>query len=121
MIVRVIKREGDTSKPDNIETDTAFAIGDRFEMEYDWCTKMQCMNGYRPIWHKAVAEFVVEDIVCNMLINPSSIWVRLKSDDKVFQKRCGSGSFDVPEKQVLKRTSATKNIKTKERKKVIWN
>ena len=46
MTVKVLRRAGDTSKPATIEVETAFNIGDRFEMEYDWCTQKECMNGY---------------------------------------------------------------------------
>ena len=46
MTVKVLRRAGDTSKPATIEVETTFNIGDRFEMEYDWCTQKECMNGY---------------------------------------------------------------------------
>ena len=80
-------------------------------MEYDWCKRIHCMNGYKPEWYKGIAEFTVVDIVCNMLINPSSIWVRLHSDDELFKKRCGGGDFDAPEDKVLERIEIAK-IKT---------
>ena len=119
MKLKVIKAVGDTSKPDTVEADTSLKIGDSFEMEYDWCTKIPCINGYKPIWHKDIAEFTVVDIVCNMLINPSSVWVRLKSVDELFQKRCGAGCFDVPEDKVLERIREAENKKTEERKTAI--
>ena len=118
MTVKVLRRAGDISKPATIEMDTALNIGDRFEMEYDWCTQKECMNGYKAIWHKDIAEFRVVDIICNMLINPSSLWLRLDSDDETFQKRCGGGSFDAPEEQVLERIKIAEN-KRKERKEAV--
>lgn len=122
MNLKVIKAVGDTSKPDTVEADTSLKIGDSFEMEYDWCTKIPCINGYKPIWHKDIAEFTVVDIVCNMLINPSSVWVRLKSVDELFQKRCGAGCFDVPEDKVLERIrEAEKKNRRKENSNMILN
>lgn len=112
MKVKVWKHE-DAKKPDIIEVETAFNKGDKFEMEYDWCTKVECIVGHEKIWHKDIAEFEVVDIFCNMLINPSSVWLRLKSDDKLFQKRCG-GCFDVPEEQVLERMDKAKEKERKE-------
>ena len=44
------------------------------------------MNGYKPDWYKDIAEFIIVDIVCNMLVNPSSIWVRLHCEDETFKK-----------------------------------
>ena len=117
MNLKVIKAVGDTSKPDTVEADTSLKIGDSFEMEYDWCTKIPCINGYKPIWHKDIAEFTVVDIVCNMLINPSSVWVRLKSVDELFQKRCGAGCFDVPEDKVLERIREAENKKNRRKEK----
>ena len=105
-MMNVIKVAGDSSKPDTVEMDTAFKIGDKFEMEYDWCSKHKAMNGYINNWHKDTAEFEVVDIVCNMLINPHEIWVRLKSKDENFTKRCGSKEFDAPEYQILERKAA---------------
>ena len=66
------------------------------------------MNGYKPDWYKDIAEFTVVDIVCNMLYKPASVWVRLRSADELFNKRCGSGDFDVEESMVLKRIEAAK-------------
>ena len=76
MLINVIKVAGDSSKPNMVEMNTAFNIGDKIKMEYDWCRRVQCMNGYMPHWYKAVAEFEVVNIVCNMLINPPEVWVR---------------------------------------------
>ena len=75
-------------------------------MEYDWCKRIQCMNGYKPEWYKDVAEFTVVDMVCNMLVYPSEVWLLLGSEDEMFRKRCGSEEFDAPEKQVLERMAA---------------
>ena len=108
MLIKVLKRNGDTLSPDEIEMETALNIGDKFLMEYDWCKRIPCMNGYKPDWYKDVAEFTVVDIVCNMLINPSSVWVRLHSDDELFNKRCGMGDFDVEENKVLERIKDAK-------------
>ena len=108
MLIKVLKRNGDTSSPDKIEMETALHIGDKFLMEYDWCKRIPCMNGYKPDWYKDVAEFTVVDIVCNMLVNPSSVWVRLHSDDELFNKRCGIGDFDVEENKVLERIKDAK-------------
>lgn len=104
-MMNVIKVAGDSSKPDTVEMDTAFSIGDKFKMEYDWCSRYPAINGYIPIWHKDTAEFEVVDIVCNMLINPHEVWVRLRSCDETFIKRCGR-EFDAPEKQILERKAA---------------
>lgn len=104
--MKVLKGARDTWKPDEVEMDAAFSVGEKFKMEYDWCIRIPCMNGYRPEWHKGIAEFTVVDMVCNMLINPNEVWVRLSSDDETFQKRCGSEEFDAPEKQVLERMVA---------------
>lgn len=106
MLLKVLKGARDTGKPDMEEMETAFNIGDKFKMEYDWCDKIQCINGYRPNWHKDVAEFKVVDMVCNMLVYPSEVWLRLGSDDELFKKRCGSEEFDAPEKQVIERVRA---------------
>lgn len=77
MLIRVLKRNGDTSSPDEIEMETVLHIGDKFLMEYDWCKRIPCMNGYKADWYKDVAEFTVVDTVCNMLYKPASVWVRL--------------------------------------------
>lgn len=105
-MMNVIKVAGDSSKPDKVEMDTTLSIGDKFRMEYDWCNRYQGMNGSIPYWHIDTAEFEVVDIVCNMLINPHEVWVRLRSCDEDFTKRCGSKEFDAPEKQVLERMAA---------------
>lgn len=105
LLMNVIKVAGDSSKPNMVEIDTAFNIGDKFKMEYDWCSRHQALNGYIPKWHKDIAEFEVVDIVCNMLINPNEVWLRLKSKDENFRKRCG-GEFDAPEYQVWERKIA---------------
>lgn len=102
MLMNVIKVAGDSSKPNKVEMDTMFNIGDKIKMEYDWCKRVQCVNGYVPHWYKDVAEFEVVNIVCNMLINPPEIWIRLRSNDKDFIKRCGR-EFDAPEYQILER------------------
>ena len=106
MLLKVLKGARDTWKPEEVEMDTAFNIGDKFKMEYDWCKRIQCMNGYKPEWYKDVAEFTVVDMVCNMLVYPSEVWLRLGSEDEMFRKRCGSEEFDAPEKQVLERMAA---------------
>lgn len=105
MLVNVIKAAGDLTKPNKVEMNTEFNIGDKFKMEYDWCKRVQCVNGYIPHWHKDVAEFEVVNIVCNMLINPPEIWVRLRSCNKEFIKRCGR-EFDAPEHRILQRKVA---------------
>lgn len=38
-----------------------------------------------------------------MVINPHEVWIRLTSDDELFNHRCGIGVFDAPEKQILER------------------
>ncbi|MDO5587187.1 MAG: hypothetical protein Q4G53_08895 [Clostridia bacterium] len=106
MLINVIKIAGDSSKPNMVEMDTAFNIGDKFKMEYDWCRRKQAMNGYTAEWHKDIAVFEVVDIVCNMLVKPYSVWLRLRSWDENFTKRCGCEEFDVPEYQVLERKSS---------------
>lgn len=103
MLMKVLKSKGDITNPDMVDFESAFKIGDKFEMEYDWCKRIPCMNGYKPEWYKGIAEFTVVDMVCNMLINPNEVWLRLSSVDETFQKRCGSEEFDAPEKQVLER------------------
>ena len=108
MLIRVLKRNGDISSPDEIEMETVLRIGDGFCMEYDWCKRIPCMNGYRPDWYKDVAEFTVVNVVCNMLCKPESIWVRLHSDDELFKKRCGNSDFDAEEDKVLERIKAAK-------------
>lgn len=102
MLMNVIKCVGNSTKPVMVEMDTEFKIGDKFKMEYDWCKRQQGMNGYIAEWHKDVAQFEVVDIVCNMVVNPHEVWLRLHSLDEKFRKRCG-GEFDAPEYQVLKR------------------
>ena len=105
----MLKRNGDITSPDEIEVESELHVGDKFLMEYDWCKRIPCMNGYKPDWYKDIAEFTVVDIVCNMLVNPSSIRVRLHCEDEIFKKRCGSKDFDVPEEKVLERIETAKN------------
>ena len=40
MLLKVLKGARDTWKPDEVEMDTAFNIGDKFKMEYDWCKRI---------------------------------------------------------------------------------
>lgn len=103
MLINVIKTEGDISKPDAIEMDTKLKIGDRFTMQYDWCSKICGINGNKVNWHIGTAEFTVSNMVCNMLLFPHEIWVRLHTQDSDFKKRCGCNEFDAPERQVLER------------------
>ena len=106
LLMKVLKRADKASIPDMVEFDSAFKVGDKFTMEYDWCRRIPCMNGYKPEWHKDIAEITVVDMVCNMLINPNEVWLRLSSDNETFRKKCGSEAFDAPEKQVLERMAA---------------
>ena len=106
MLLKVLKSVNASDKPEIVEITTAFKIGDTFKMEYDWCKRKQAMNGYILEWHKDIAEFKVKDMVCNMLINPHEVWIRLTSDDELFNRRCGLGTFDAPEKQILERKVA---------------
>ncbi len=106
MLIKVMKKCGNTALPDLAEVETTLKIGDKFKMEYDWCEKKPAMYGAARIWHKAVGEFTVVDIVCNMLVQPNSVWVRLSANDELFTKRCGSKEFDASEQQVLERLVA---------------
>lgn len=106
MLMKVLKSANASNKPDTIELESAFNVGDTFKMEYDWCKRYPVMNGYKLEWHKDIAVFKVEDMVCNMLFNPHEIWIRLTSDDELFNHRCGRGVFDAPEKQILERRIA---------------
>ena len=106
MLIKVFKSVDASDKPDTIELESAFKIGDTFKMEYDWCKRKPAMNGYIMEWHKDTAVFKVEDIVCNKVINPHEVWIRLTSDDELFNHRCGIGVFDAPEKQILERKVA---------------
>ena len=106
MLMKVLKGAGDSRKPDEVDMDTTLFVGSKFKMEYDWCTRIPCIGGYRLDWHKDIAKFEVVDIVCNMLIYPVEVWVRLNSNDEEFIKRCGSSEFDAPEKQILERKIA---------------
>lgn len=106
MLMKVLKSVNASNKPDTIELESAFNVGDTFKMEYDWCKRYPAMNGYTLEWHKDVAVFKVKDMVCNMLINPHEVWIRLTSDDELFKRRCGRGVFDAPEKQILERKIA---------------
>lgn len=45
---------------------------------------------------------------CICMGTPASVWVRLHSDDELFNKRCGSGDFDVEEEKVLERIKDAK-------------
>ncbi|MBS7297618.1 MAG: hypothetical protein KIG65_00895 [Eubacteriales bacterium] len=108
MLIKVLKRSGDASNPNEIEMETVLHIGDKFLMAYDWCKRIPCINGYKPDWYKGIAEFTVVDIVCNMLYKPESVWIRLHSDDELFNKRCGSGDFDVEEDKVLESIKVAK-------------
>lgn len=106
MLIKVIKNCGDTTLPDMVEMETTLKIGDKFKMKYDWCDKRSAMCGELKNWHMDVGEFTVVDIVCNMLIKPHSVWVRLFANDELFTKRCGSKEFDTSEQQVLERLVA---------------
>ncbi len=106
MLMKVIKNCSDTISPDMAEVETALKIGDKFKMEYDWCDKKPSICGEIQSWHKDVGEFTVVDIVCNMIIKPSEVWVRLAANDEKFTKRCGSKEFDAPEEQILERLVA---------------
>ena len=106
MLMKVLKSVNASDKLEIIEIESAFNIGDTFKMEYDWCKRKPAMNGYLLEWHKDTAVFKVEDIVCNMVINPHEVWLRLTSDDESFMHRCGQGGFDAPEKQILQRKVA---------------
>ncbi len=101
--MKVLKSVTASNKLESIELESAFNVGDTFSMEYDWCKRYPAMNGYTLEWHKDVAVFRVEDMVCNMLINPHEVWIRLTSDDELFKHRCGQRGFDAPEKQILER------------------
>ncbi len=106
MLIKVLKRSGDTTKPDMIDMETTLKVGDKFKMEYDWCKRYPAMCGELREWYKDVCEFEVVDIVCNMLVNPHSVWIRLSTDDETFAKRCGGEEFDIVEEQALKRMVA---------------
>ena len=106
MLMKVLKSVAASDKPEIVEITTAFNIGDTFKMEYDWCKRKPAMNGYIMEWHKDTAVFKVADIVCNMIINPHEVWLRLTSDDESFIHRCGRIVFDAPEKQILERKVA---------------
>ncbi len=106
MYIKVIKNCDDGVSPDMADVDTSLKLGDTFKMEYDWCEKKPAICGEKRSWHKAVGEFTVVDIVCNMIVKPNSVWVRLSANDELFIKRCGSKEFDASEEQVLERRVA---------------
>lgn len=103
MLMKVWKWTHDTTSSKEVEMQTELRLGQKIYMEYDWCKRIPCMNGYKPEWHKGTAEFTVVDIVCNMLINPCEIWVRLRSDNAEFIKRCECEEFEASEQQILSR------------------
>lgn len=103
MLMKTMKIVGDTSVPDEIERETRLKVGDKFLFEYDWCKKKSCINGYRRVWHKDVAEVEVVDIKCNMLVEPSLVIVFMKTENKTFIERCRCNEFDATEEQVFER------------------
>lgn len=103
MLIKTLKVVNDDSNPGTVEMDTKFNIGDRITMQYDWCSKTPCINGNKLNWHIGTAEFTVSNMVCNMLLFPHEIWMRLHTKDRDFINRCGCDEFDAPEQQVLKR------------------
>ena len=99
MLMKVMKRIDDASKPDVIEMDTTLNVGDMVQIEYDWC---DIISG-KPNWKKAEGMFEVVDIACNMLVFPNLVWVTLTTEDKEFEERCHCNEFSAPESQILER------------------
>lgn len=102
MKMAVLKIQG-SNRPDYVERDTVFKIDQKIAIEYDWAEKENCMNGYRNNWHKDTGIFIVKDIICNMIINPSEIMIKLHSDNETFIKRCNRKEFYVFENLLIGR------------------
>lgn len=102
MLVDVIKHASDVGKPEKVEVDSCFYIGERLKITYDGSTEISGMTGNTKRWNTGTADVKVVDIVCNMVINPAEVWVILEPDDPLFLELIGERRIEVPEKLLLK-------------------
>ena len=101
--VRVLKNEGDDSKPDMAEVDTRFSAGDRFRILYDWSDDIPGIVGIEKIWHRDEVVVEITEVVCNMVIMPPEVWLFLKTEDPKFVAHYGGGVFGLEESRLERR------------------
>lgn len=87
--VRTMKVVGDSKKPDRIEVPCAFSVGQVVNLEYD-LPKRQQHTGYSGITFvprgKAVGQFMVTDVIHNLLVQPSINLLEVQSLCEEFNK-----------------------------------
>lgn len=86
--VKVIKNTNDTNKPDTVEINTIFSIGQKIDLKYDLNKKKTiCSYGSISTENKTtenIGTFEITDILCNMLVYPHENMIELKSLDEKF-------------------------------------
>lgn len=80
--VRTVKNVGDMEKPDKVEVACSFAVGQVVNLKYDlpktpWFDSAS-QQGYLP-GGKAVGQFMVTDVVHNLLVQPSTNLIEVQS------------------------------------------
>lgn len=105
MKVKVIKHVNDSEKPETVEVDSCFSIGEKLTITYDCSTEIRGINGNIKRWSTSTAEVEVIDIVCNMITLPEETWVCLKTEDPLFLELIGERMLAVPEKTLLERVN----------------
>lgn len=77
MCVSTMKNVGDTQNPDRTQVKCPFIIGQVIQVEYDLPKKSS---------GRSVGDFMVTNIVCNMLFSPNTNMIELQSLSDAFNK-----------------------------------
>lgn len=87
--VNTLKNQGDDRKPNKMDVSCPFSVGQVIQVEYD-LPKHKAYVGYSSLNHlpggSAVGDFIVTDIVCNLLVNPPENMIELQSLSSEFNQ-----------------------------------
>lgn len=87
--VNTIKNQSDNGKPDKMDVSCSFSVGQVIQVEYD-LPKHKAYAGYSSLNYltggSATGDFIVTDIVCNLLVNPPENMIELQSLSSEFNQ-----------------------------------
>lgn len=87
--VDTLKNQGDDRKPNKMDVSCPFSVGQVIQVEYD-LPKHKVYGGYSSLNYlpggSAVGDFIVTDIICNLLVDPPVNMIELQSLSAEFNK-----------------------------------
>lgn len=106
MTVSAVKAVGDSVNPDKIQVTCPFSIGQIIDLEYDLPKKGSSGYSHRIAYSsgKSIGEFMVTNVVCNMVISPMHNMIEIQSLSDAFNSvHPNSRTMLLPEDFIVKR------------------